>query len=454
MTRWDKVRVWLAGLIGGVRPRNVAELSVGDQRLAEWLGAGAGVAGVEVTERSAFGLSAFYRGALLVAGSIAGLPLNTLRDVEGVRTQVTSLFDDPAGVIGMNPFTWKEMQVLHLLCHGDAFLYKIFNGAGALVGLRPIHPLLVSVRWDDKAVGGKRYTIPAENGKGTIDCDATEVAQIMGPSTDGLRGMSVIALARTSLGGAIAGDRAAAAVYSEGGAITGMFTPEGEPVGDDDEKIIDEYLAEKTSGAANIGRVRFINRPLKFSPMTMSLEDAQFLESRQFSVQEVARWLGVPASLLMDPGSVSTWGTGVEIQQRGLARFTLANWGGRMEEAYTRLIAGSRFVKFDLHGLERGSPAEEVALINAKVDGGLMTLNEGRKALGLAGIGPAGDILRLHGVEIGSTQTDPASTDTPATAPTQRVMVDPRALGSSPYAPTLVVPHAVLRRRQPLELTP
>lgn len=428
---WNGLKRWWPSRAPATQvsaPRNEV-VQLGDPRLAEWFGAQPSWAGVEVTERAAMGLSAFYRGALLVAGSLAGLPLNTLRDSDGVTGKVTSMFDDPGGAIGLTPFVWKEMQIFHLLMHGDAFLFKIFNGAGALAALRPVHPLLVKVEWNDSVEGGKTFTLPAEDGCSTTTVDASKVAQIMGPTTDGLRGMSLIALARTSLGGAIAGDRTAARTFGNGALISGLVSPQGEPVDDDDEKKIDDYIADKVGGWENAGAVRFVNRPLTFTPWTMSLEDAQFLQSRQFSIQEVARWLGVPSSLLNDPGAVSTWGTGVEIQQRGLSRFTLTGWAKRMEEVYTSLIAGSRFVKFDFHELERGAPADEVALINAKIDGGLMTINEGRRALGLPGIGPDGDVLRLHGQPVGALPAADASAPTSSPpAPQTRVPAPPASV--------------------------
>lgn len=410
-------------------PRNDGLISIGDPRVVELLGGGPSWAGVEVSERTALGLSAFWRGCLLISSSLAGLPLNTLRDQGGVRSKVTSLFDDPGGAVGMTRFGWTESQVLHLILHGDAFLWKIFNAAGALVALQPVHPLTVGVRWNPDWSGTKLYRVPMLDGS-TVEVGPEAVAQIMGPSLDGLRGMSVIRQARTSLGGAIAGDRAAAKVFSDGAMISGLVSVNGEPVGDDEEKAIDNYLARKVAGWENVGGVKFINRPLTFTPWTMTLEDAQFLQSRQFSIEEVGRWLGVHPSLLMDPGAVSTWGTGVEIQQRGLARFTLPSWANRMEAVYTALIAGSRFVTFDFHGLERGSPTDEVALINAKIDGGLMTINEGRMALGLPGIGPDGDVLRLKGVPIGAPpapdgQSTPAAPTSGPPAPQTRVSAPP-----------------------------
>jgi HK97 family phage portal protein len=175
--------------------------------LAGYFGVGQNYAGVAVSEQSAIGLSAFYRGASIISTTIAGLPMRTLRDVDGVRTRTGSFLDAPGGADGPTPFEWKETIIWHLILHGNAYLQHIWNGAGSMVALAPVHPLAVTAEWDDDRPGGKRFTVTQTDGT-RRDFDASTMTQIMGPSLDGLRGMSVITVARNSLGTAIAGDRA------------------------------------------------------------------------------------------------------------------------------------------------------------------------------------------------------------------------------------------------------
>lgn len=366
--------------------------SISDPILAEWLSLGTpNYAGVSVGEHSALGVSAVYRAVSLISGTIGGLPLKTVRDVEGTRTRVGSFLDDPGAPVGLTAFQWKETVLLHLLLHGNAYLAHVANGAGSLAGLTPFHPSAVHVEWDDSRPGGKRFTATLIDGK-RQEYDARTMTQIMGLSLDGLRGMSPIEVARNSLGTAIAGDRAAAKMFANGALFSGLVSAE-EDVDEAEGKAIKASLDANLTGWERAGEVAFVNRRLKFQPWTMSHADAQFLESRQFTIQEIARWYGVPANLLMDPGAVSTWGTGVEIQNRGLARYTLAPWTSRIEQALSRLLPAPRFAEFDYAGLERPTPEQEIDLLIKQVQAGLLTVNEARHIRNLPPV-DGGDELR------------------------------------------------------------
>lgn len=366
--------------------------SISDPILAEFLSVGApNYAGVAVSEASALGLSAVWRATALISGTTAGLPLRTLRDVDGTRTRVGSVFDDPGAVVGLTPFAWKETLLLHMLLNGDGFLRHVLNGAGGLAGLAPVHPACVQVDWAPELPGGKKFTVTLVDGTRET-YDARTMTQIMGPSLDGLRGMSVVSVARNSLGTAIAGDRAAAKMFRDGALHSGMVTPE-EDVTEDEAKTIKESLNAKTAGWENAGEIAVINRRLKFTPWTMSLEDAQFMQSRQFQIEEIARWFGVPPHLLMQTEKQTSWGTGVAEQNRGLSRFSLAPWANRVEQTLSRLLPTPRFVEFDFAGLERPTPEQEIDLLLKQIAGGMMTVNEARKIRNMDPI-DGGDVLK------------------------------------------------------------
>ena len=380
--------------------------SISDPYLAEWLSVGQpNYAGVAVGEHSALGVSAVYRAVSLISGTIAGLPMRTLRDVEGTRTRVNSFLDDPGTTIGLTSFAWKETVLLHLLLHGNAYLEHIVNGAGSLAGLVPVHPQCVTVDWDETRPGLKRFDVTLKDGT-RQDYDASTMTQIMALSLDGLRGLSVIEVARNSLGTAIAGDRAAAKLFATGALHSGIVTPE-EDVTEDEAKTIKASLNAKTAGWENAGEIAVINRRLKFTPWTMSMEDAQFLQSRQFQIEEIARWYGVPPHLLMQTEKQTSWGTGVAEQNRGLARFSLAPWTSRIEQALSRLLPAPRFVEFDYAGLERPTPEQEIDLLIKQVEAGLMTVNEARRIRNMDPI-DGGDTLRGQAAPAPETEAVPA----------------------------------------------
>lgn len=380
-------------------------LSVADSALAGWFSVGSlNESGVIVGEGSALGLSAVYRAVSLIAGTIASLPLRTLRDTgDGMRQRVTSVFDNPAGPDGPTAFEWKETVLLHLLLHGDAFLLHSYNGAGALAALVPVHPLCVQVCWPTPdeyragrlPVGGKWFDVGFLDGT-RRRLDATEITHIPASTTDGLRGLSPIRVARNSLGTAIAGDRAAARMFNNGALISGLVSPTEEDLPQDEAKEIREMLDRNVLGFENAGGIALINRRLTFTPWTMAAKDAQFLESRQFQIEEISRWFGVPPHLLSQTDKQTSWGTGIEEQNRALGRNVLGPWAKRIEERLSRLLPSPRFVEFDFAGLERPSPDVEIGLLIQQVQAGLLTVDEARAIRNLPPIGVADPVAEAE----------------------------------------------------------
>jgi HK97 family phage portal protein len=382
---------WVRRAARSLRRVIVGTSGVRIEDAARMFGGPANYSGVTVNEQVALGLSAFFRAVALVAGTIGTLPMPTLRDPgTGQVQRMTSWLDEPGGPDGPTPFSWKETVVAHLMCHGDAFLRHIYGGAGQLLALEPIHPLSVQVRWWRKGDareprGGKWYTLQAADGPVVLDADG--MTQIMGLSLDGLRGLSVIAQARNSLGTAVAGDRAAAATFNNGAAMAGFVTPTDDELDPDEEDNLRDELNRAAVGYDNAGKIVYLNRKLQFTPYTMSLEDAQFMQSRAFQIEEIARWTGVPPHLLMQTEKQTSWGQGVEQQNLGLGRFTLNPWTCRIEQRLSRLLPRPRYVEFDYAGLERPSPQDELQMIINEFQAGIITRDEARAKRNLPPLG-------------------------------------------------------------------
>lgn len=381
-----------------VKPHGL--ISISDPAAAELFRVGnPNYSGVPVGEGTALGLSAFFRAISLISGTIAMLPLRTIRDVGGAITPFGSVFDDPGGVIGMTPFEWKQTVLAHQLLHGDAFLAHVFTVAGTLAGLVPIHPLSVQIdppprrgTGDPTALYDKTFTAWLADGSRRTFTTRT-MTHCPALSLDGVRGVSLISVARNSLGIGVAGDRAAAKMFSEGALISGLATPEeGETVDPDDVKQIREDLNASVAGWENAATIAVVNRRLKLQPWTMTNEDAQFLQSRQFQVEEIARWTGVPPHLLMQTDKQTSWGTGVAEQNRGLSRYTLAHWTTRLEQRLSRLLPAPRVVRFDYTEWERPTPEQEIDSLIKQTARPFMTVNEARAKRGMAPI-VGGDVL-------------------------------------------------------------
>lgn len=355
--------------------------SIGDPALAEYLGmGGTSYAGVAVTETSALGLTAVYRAVSIISGTIAGLPLKSYRDGSDGRQEVGSFLDNPGGT-QFTPFEWTELVLVHLLLHGNAYLLHVYNGAGGIVELYPIHPGLVHVEADQQF--GKIFKVMGSDGE-TREYTPEDLTHIPALGTDGLVGLSPICVARNALGTGIAGDQAAARMFGNGMMLGGMITSEEELSKEDAESIL-VGLKSKLSSSKNAGDWPFINKNLKFTPWTVPAKDAQFLESREHQITEVARIFGVPAVLLAEDGA-STWGSGIAELIRGMQKFTLRPWTSRIEQHLSRLLPAPRFVEFEYKSLLQGTPAEEVELLARQVETGLLTLNEARAIMNLPAI--------------------------------------------------------------------
>jgi HK97 family phage portal protein len=360
-------------------------IPISDPVLVALFGGGPSLAGITVTESTALGVSAFWRAVNLIAGTLATLPMPTFRDgPNGMRETIPSFLDDPGKLAPGNPtpLEWKERVIAHLVIHGNAFLAHIYNQGGAIIGLHPIHPLAVGVEWEKengKMTGRKLYRVSLEDGTYRTFTSAS-LTQIMGLSLDGLRGLSVLTVGRTSIGTTIAGDKAAAGLFGKGPMVSGLVSAD-EDIDEEEAKEIKRGIDAKVSGIDNAGEIAVINRKLKFTQWSTSNADAQFLESRQFQIEEIARWFGIPPFELMQTEKQTSWGTGIESQQQGLARTVLSPWAQRVEQPLTRLLPRGQSTAFEFAGLERGNPAEEIGLLISQVQAGIMTVPEARAVL-------------------------------------------------------------------------
>lgn len=359
---------------------------------------GPGLYGIAVDEETALGVSAFFRAVSLIAGSLAQLPMPTYRDADGQRARVESIFDNPDGDDGQTVFEWKETAFLHLVMHGKTGARKIKNEAGGLARLELVHPLTFTERAYDKTRdqrrprGGLWFDMTLADGT-AVSYDADDFWYVPGMSLDGRTGVSLLTYARVSMATTIAGNEAAGRSFTNGAMISGVAVP-----ADPDEDITDDLdqirrdLDREFLGPENAGGIALTAARIKVQPLQMTLADAQFLQSRQFQVEEVSRWTGVPPHLLMQTEKQTSWGTGVEEQNRAMGRTVLGTWASRFEQRCSRLLARPRWVEFDFAGLERPSPEKEIELLLAQTGKPFLTVNEARAIRNLPPVA-GGDVL-------------------------------------------------------------
>lgn len=369
-------------------------LRLDDGTFADWMGWGPTAAGVSVSHQSSLGLAAVYRAVSLISGTIATLPLKSYRDrSDGTRTRVDTFLDQPGGPDGLTQFEWTELVLVHLLLWGNAYLLHLVGGAGQLVGLIPLHPSAVDVKpvktKEEEArffPWRKYFTVTKTDGT-QQDLTPLEITHITALSTDGLKGLSPIEVNRQSIGTGLAGEQAAARMFSSGMFVSGLVTTEDD-VDTAEAEQIKAGLDAKVTGVDNAGKLAFVNRNLKFTPWTMPATDAQFIESRIHQVEEVSRIFGIPPHLLGQTEKQTSWGSGVTEQNRGLARYTLMPWTSRVEQRLSRLLVSRQTCEYDYAGLLQGSAQEEIQMLIDQIAAGILTADEARRVRNLEPLGP------------------------------------------------------------------
>lgn len=352
-----------------------AQWSIGDPAFASWL-YGPQVAGVTVTSDTALGVPAFWRAVNLISTTVASLPLKVYRGGENERLEVSGTWiENPCP--WMTPFAFKQTVVTHLALDGNAFLLHIYGGAGQILGVQPVHPQCVAVEWDP-SINGKLFKVTVNGEQRTYT--SLDMTHVHCMSTDGLRGLSPIWTARAAIGTAVAGNEAAARTFANGGMIAGIVTSPNEDLPEEEARQIKQDLDTRMTGVSNAGSIAFVNRNLEFSKWMMTADEAQFVEQRSFSVEEIARITGVPKVLLASDGA-STWGSGIQELNRGLARFTLPAYIQPIEEALSSLLPSPRWVEFEMKQLLQATPEEEIRLLIEQVAAGLLTVDEARAIL-------------------------------------------------------------------------
>ena len=370
---WYTVRVRLFG-DSKAEYRADPQVSIGDPAMAEYLGIGRlNDAGVSLTEHSAMELSAVWRSVLLISGTIAGLPLHTYRRTgPESREEVESFLDNPHP--DMSSFEWKELLIAHGLLWGNSFLAHMTGGAGQILGLTPLPPWSVGVKRSQET-GEKLFSVMDINGN-MRELTAVDITHIPAFSLDGVRGMSPIQQARHSLGAAKASDKAAGRMFKNGLLLGGLLSPKADALTQTQRTQVLDGL-RSNAGVDNAGDVAFVPAAVDFRPWTMNAEEAQFLESRHFGIEESSRWFGVPRELLSESGA-SSWGTGIQEIVRGFARFCLSGWTTRYEQRLSMLLPPNEFCEFDYSKFLKPSPEDEIRLLIEQVNSKLLTVDEAR----------------------------------------------------------------------------
>jgi HK97 family phage portal protein len=344
-----------------------------DDTLLESMGASWGSeTGISVSPEQAMRLGAVLRGVMVTSGTVGALPFLGYRHSDRSRFEHPSLSHD-AGAF--TPFEANEMRVAHMMLRGNSYSWKTRDNRGNILFTTPMDPRRCDVRAvKDNSVIGWHKEFSVDGKWGFTDYSIMHIPML---TLDGIKGLGPIGYARETAALGIANERAAAKLFSQGMLQRGFLTTDAK-IGDEQATNLKKRWREKLGGLDNAHDIVVLDSGAKFSPLTLSPVDAQFLESRKFSVTDIARLIGMPGWMLNDQEKSTSWGTGMEQQFNSWVKVTLqASYLTRIEQRYSReILPSSAYVEFLIEGLLRGDSAARAAFYNAGTVGGWLVPND------------------------------------------------------------------------------
>ena len=369
---------------------------------------GGSAAGKRVNERSAMQMTAVYSCVRILAEAVAGLPLHLYRYKEdGGKEKALDhplyllLHDEPNPE--MSSFVFRETLMTHLLLWGNAYAQIIRNGRGEVMALYPLMPDRMAVDRDDKGQLYYEYTTSADDApisKGSIvRLKPSDVLHIPGLGFDGLVGYSPIAMAKNAIGLAIATEEYGSKFFANGAQPSGVLEHPGTIK--DPQRVRDSWMSQ-FGGSANSNKIAVLEEGLKYTPISISPEQAQFLETRKFQINEIARIFRVPPHMVGDLEKSSF--SNIEQQSLEFVKYTLEPWLVRWEQSIQRILFSADekkryFVRFNVEGLLRGDYASRMNGYAVGRQNGWMSANDIRELENLDRI-PAeegGDLYLING---------------------------------------------------------
>ena len=373
-------------------------------------------AGVTVTIDRAMQLSAVSACVRLLSESIASLPLNVYRRLDGGRRQrVTDLpecrllHDEPNQL--MTSFTWRETSSAHLLLWGNAYSV-ILRGEGATpTALLPIMPQYVHVM--KQANGELAYHVNGYGFKRIIN--QADMLHVPGLSYDGLLGMSPIKYAAQSIGLALAAEAYGAGFFGNSALPSGFITTASK-LGTEQARALGQAWAANYGGQRSQGTA-VLDNGATFERITMPPEDAQFFETRKFQLADIARWYRVPPHMIGDLERATF--ANIEHQALQFVTHTLRPWLVRFEQEITRKLFPSRsdgtpsdlYVEFNVDGLLRGDLKSRYDAYAVGRQWGWLSTNDIRTRENLEPV-PDGDTDYLQPLNMVPRGQDPQGTET------------------------------------------
>jgi len=369
---------------------------------------------------AALSLSTVWACVNLLSGTTASLPLMVYRDDGNGRRVVA--YDHPLFYIlhdspnaDQTAVDFWDFVAATIELRGNGYA-EIERNGGRVVSLGvPFAPELVEPKRTKS--GDIEYRVVENGSERTIPQE--RMLHIRGFGGNPLGGLSTLTFARRTMASALVTEAAARSTFGNGIRTNGAFISE-HPLTKEQMNEVDETLNEKYAGAMNAGRPLILNHGMKYQAISMNPEDAQMLESRSFSVEDICRFFGVPPFMVGHTQKTTSWGTGLEQQTLGFQKFTLRRRLKRIEMALEKQLLtpaerrSGLTIEFNIDGLLRGDSKSRADSYTAGIQNGYYTINEVRAWENLPPV-PGGDEARvqIQNQPVSGGPAKPAATPTP-----------------------------------------
>ena len=363
-------------------------LSLQQNGLMPFVGTRRGKSGALATVESAMRLSAFQAAVKVTAQAIASMPMGYYeKTADNSRVAVDD--DDVHDLLKVSPnrdqtpMEYWEGQVAWLLTQGNGYSYreKVGNRTTALLPV-PSNLIYPRINRDNGALEyvlqdrGRQEILPRER-----------VFHIKGFGFGGLTGLSAIEYGVESISSAISTEESASTFFASGMSASGFLSSD-EVLTKDQRKQLGDML-QTYVGSKNAGKIMVLEAGLKYSQLVMKPGDSQLLESRQFNIEEICRWIGVPPIIIGHaPKGQTMFGSGVEQIMLAWMQLGLNPLANRIEQRIKKQLISPankprRYAEFNRESLLQMDSAAKQAFLSAMTTTGIMTRNEARAKLNL-----------------------------------------------------------------------
>jgi HK97 family phage portal protein len=335
--------------------------------------------GAVVDEKTALYNTAVMACVRVLAETIATLPLHIYRqdgqNKEVDRTHpVALLLGQPNPE--MDAVQFRETMMGHVLSWGNAYAEIERDGAGRPVRLWILPPDRVTPQ---RRSDGSLFYIASFGGRSFV-LEQDQMFHLVGLGWDGVLGYSPIRMHREAIGLSQATESFGSSWFGNGSRPSGVLTHPG-ALSQAAKENLKRSWDTAHSGLSNSQRVAVLEEGIKWEAIGIPPEDAQFLETRKFQVEEIARIYRVPLHLIQHMEKSTSWGTGIEELGQGFITYSLSPWLVRWEQRIgSRLISererGSVYAKHSLEGLLRGDSAKRAEFYSRMMGIGALSVND------------------------------------------------------------------------------